>query len=352
MFHVVVDNDDTVERILEVLTRERSGRVTFMPLNRLQPREVTYPNEDVVPLISKLKFDERFRPAFAQVFGKTVVCPNLQVGNSISRSHDLNAITLDGDRVDRKGALTGGFHDTRQSRIDVIHVLRSSRSKLATEQTQFDAIKTELAEIEQECTRIQTTLTNTEAKRRRLLAERDPLQRDLASKQRDTEALRSSLTVKGKSLEALKEAIVALERESDALKQELQSPHVQSLASEELKELEDLNRFVMELQSQVEEATNKRVKLEKEKMAMENELEIHLERRRDDLHEQLGLLNLNLEGGPSDSVENANSRRDELNRLKRSILSIETRIQGEPYYFLLISELMFSVGHVIGRCQQ
>ena len=34
LFHVVVEDDETVSRLLEVMNREKSGRVTFMPLNR------------------------------------------------------------------------------------------------------------------------------------------------------------------------------------------------------------------------------------------------------------------------------------------------------------------------------
>ena len=52
LFHIVVDNDDTASRILDVMVKEKKGRVTFMPLNRLKPRRVTYPDqqEEAVPL--------------------------------------------------------------------------------------------------------------------------------------------------------------------------------------------------------------------------------------------------------------------------------------------------------------
>ncbi len=42
LFHVVVDNDETASRLLEVMNREKSGRVTFMPLNRLHPKETDF----------------------------------------------------------------------------------------------------------------------------------------------------------------------------------------------------------------------------------------------------------------------------------------------------------------------
>lgn len=48
LFHVVVDNDATATKVLELMKREKAGRVTFMPLNRLKPKEVQYPQDDSV----------------------------------------------------------------------------------------------------------------------------------------------------------------------------------------------------------------------------------------------------------------------------------------------------------------
>lgn len=44
LFQIVVDNDETATKILDVMIKEKSGRITFMPLNRLKPQNVEYPN--------------------------------------------------------------------------------------------------------------------------------------------------------------------------------------------------------------------------------------------------------------------------------------------------------------------
>ena len=63
-----MDNDDTASRVLDVMNRERSGRVTFMPLNRLKSVAVQYPKaDDALPMISKLRFDRAYIMAFEQV---------------------------------------------------------------------------------------------------------------------------------------------------------------------------------------------------------------------------------------------------------------------------------------------
>jgi hypothetical protein len=46
LFHIVVDNDNTASQILDAMIRQRAGRVTFMPLNRLRVKPVNYPQTD------------------------------------------------------------------------------------------------------------------------------------------------------------------------------------------------------------------------------------------------------------------------------------------------------------------
>lgn len=68
LFHVVVDHDNTATRILEVMNRENSGRVTFMPLNRLRPQHGSLPSgADAIPMVSRLRFDPAYKLAFDQV---------------------------------------------------------------------------------------------------------------------------------------------------------------------------------------------------------------------------------------------------------------------------------------------
>ena len=47
-------------------------------------------------MINKLRFEEHFRPAMQLVFGKTLVCRNLEVASQFSKSENLDCITLEG----------------------------------------------------------------------------------------------------------------------------------------------------------------------------------------------------------------------------------------------------------------
>lgn len=56
----------------------------------VQPDRVTYPSKEVVgndaiPLIQKLKYDDRLLPAMQQVFGKAMVCRDMECASRVSR---------------------------------------------------------------------------------------------------------------------------------------------------------------------------------------------------------------------------------------------------------------------------
>ncbi|RHZ71222.1 hypothetical protein Glove_261g73 [Diversispora epigaea] len=148
LFHVVVDTDDTASRVLDVLNREQNGRVTFMPLNRLRTRRFEYPQADnVQPMIDVVKFDKTYTKAVEQVFGRTIICDNLEIASQLSKDHDLNGITLDGDRVERKGALTGGYHDVRRRRLEAATNLKKWRKEHSDLDQRANAVKSEIAHI-------------------------------------------------------------------------------------------------------------------------------------------------------------------------------------------------------------
>ena len=92
-----------------------------MPLNQLRkalgPDPVYPQTPDAVPLLSRLKYDEKLHPAFASVFRRCMVVRNLEVGAPLARQHGLECVTMDGDRAGASGAMTGGHIDMQYSRV-------------------------------------------------------------------------------------------------------------------------------------------------------------------------------------------------------------------------------------------
>ena len=121
LFNLVVDNDETATVLLRELARLNAGRLTIMPLTQLA-RSVSaapkYPETDnAIPLLRKIKFDPKFQPAFAHIFQRCLVVRTVALGSQYARSHRLECVTVDGDRVSGTGLLTGGFVDSKANRL-------------------------------------------------------------------------------------------------------------------------------------------------------------------------------------------------------------------------------------------
>src|SRR5690606_37538711 len=139
--------------------------------------------------------------AFQQVFGNTIICPDLSIAAQYARSHGVNAITLAGDRSDKRGALTGGYHDTHRSRLNAVTAARQWRDEVDQLQSRSEEISRILLQKEQEVTRAMGELQKAEGRRQQIEDSFGPMRGTLQQKQAQLGVLRDNLSAKEKSLE-------------------------------------------------------------------------------------------------------------------------------------------------------
>ncbi|KAL4749180.1 chromosome segregation protein sudA [Aspergillus terricola var. indicus] len=284
LFHYVVDTDDTATKVLEILQHEKAGRVTFMPLNRLRTKPLNMPKaSDTIPMIEKLQYDRAYEKAFQHVFGKTIICPNLQVASQYARSHGVNAITPEGDRSDKRGALTGGFHDSRQSRLDAVKILAKWRDEYETKKSRGSEIRKELEELDQLITRAVGELQKLEQQRHQVQNSSGPLRQELRSKRDLLQKQNDNLDAKRRALRNIEGNLAALKDQVDAFEAELSSPFQKALTDEEEARLESLNSDVQEYRRSYQELSSQRSELETRKSVLEVELRENLNPRLDQL---------------------------------------------------------------------
>ncbi|PWN42705.1 putative SMC3 [Ceraceosorus guamensis] len=332
LFHIVVDTDETATKLLDVMTREKLGRVTVIPLNRIKPKEVNFPQAaDAILMIKKLEYDRKYVAALQQVFGKTIICPNLEIAGAYVRSHGLNAITLDGDRVERKGSLHGGYHDPRRSRLDAVRDVKKWREVYETSTSSLKEVKTAIQQVEQEVATIEGSLQKLKVQSIRAAATRDALIADLSALREDEGNAR-------RRMEHLHDAEAGVEREIDAarlkvqaLQQELQTPLSAGLSNQESAELDQLNARLDAQRQVVAEQSATLSELASQKRLLEIELDDNLKRERDGATARLEALNAqNLliagEAGAAAGATSAESRKRELANVKRQIGNCEKRL--------------------------
>ncbi|KAJ2336566.1 Structural maintenance of chromosomes protein 3, partial [Coemansia sp. RSA 2671] len=218
LFHVVVDTDDTATKVLSELNRLKLGRLTFMPLNRLNPSAATYPGaSDAIPMIERLVFNRRYQRAFQHVFGKTIICPSLDVGSGYARSMNLTAVTLEGDKVDRRGELMGGFVSRKGSRLEAAKSLAQIRARVQAADSQAKETLATLAVLDQEITGLHSTLQMLSARISQAGSDRSSTKQELKQLVKDEADTRVFGEGVSKSLATLRAQQRSAELELEAL---------------------------------------------------------------------------------------------------------------------------------------
>lgn len=319
-----------------------------MPLNRLNPRNPPAPNEDdAEPLIDKLKYDPKFEKAFQQVFGKTCVCKDLTIAASYVRSHGINTITLDGDKVDRKGALTGGYHDVRRSRIEGIKNVATWRSKYDADKKRSDEVKQSISRLEQEITGLAGKITILNGQQGQIRESRDRMTDDGITVSREKERVKARIVKLEMDIDELEMEQHSLQTKIAGYNQELASPLSNGLTGEEEgliatlgKEVERRKKETLELSKRRNQVCYSSLEpnfsglliffwqVESQKNAIEIELKESLRRREEDIQTKLEGL-----GDPDDdgttTADDLESRTRELRALCTSIESLARRVKGE-----------------------
>lgn len=230
-----------------------------MPLNRLKSASVQYPKaDDAVPLLSKITYDRQYVMALEQVFGRTIVCEDLSVAAQYTRSHGLNAVTLEGDRADRRGALSGGYHDVRRSRLDTIKQVKRWREVYERDNARHTEVKAGLQRLEQEITRSAGEIQRLDARKRQILDSRAMLSSQTQWTAREEEAARQRVSkLEGDLEEAQKELRDAIAKRT-SYEEEKRAPMRQTLSADEQQSLQNLTREAEEQKQALVTATQER----------------------------------------------------------------------------------------------
>lgn len=322
LFHYVVDNDDTASKIIEILQKERSGRITFIPLNRVRPKTSNVPKaNDAIPMIEKIQFDSTYEKAFQQVFGQTIICPTLTIAGQYARSHNVNGVTMDGDRSDKRGAFTGGSLDNRSSRLQAVRNASKWRDECDTHKARSVEIKRTLERKDQEITRAVGSLQKIEQKRVQQENSYGPLRQELRSKEASLDNKRDTLDKKQKAKSGIEANFKRLTDQQSAHEAEIASAFKKDLTSDEETQLESLSSTTIDLRRQLSELTSNRSELESRKTILEIELRENLRPRLDQLKSQ------EFDGQDSGSRGNLKQSQQELKRINKSVEEVEGKLE-------------------------
>ncbi|WP_436931022.1 chromosome segregation protein SMC [Halosimplex halobium] len=320
--HVVVDDDGIGQQCIDYLKSRGAGRATFLPITQMQNRSLpSLPSHDgVVDFAANLvDFDSEYAGVFSYVLGDTLVVDDMDTARDLMG--DFRMVTLEGDLVEKSGAMTGGsskgtrysfsggqgqleriaaqindLEDERQSvREDLRDVedrLDDARDKESDAAEQVRDIETEIERRETEREEVREQIADLEDRLEEIESERDEVSADM-------DAIEADIEDKTAEIEALEGEIEELEAEVE----DSELPDLTSRADEiraEIDELEDqiddldgeLNELQLEkeyaedaiddLQEKIEAAQNRKA----EKQAEIEELEDQIAEKEETLAEK------------------------------------------------------------------
>ncbi len=377
--YIVVENEEDAVRAINYLKQIRGGRATFLPLNRMKKNFgkieldesiLGYPGV-VDYAVNLVRCDRRFKPVFNYVFRDTLVVDRIETAKALMDRFRGRMVTLDGDLVERSGAMSGGYTERKKGFLlsrDLVEREKSIMEEITVLKSKKSEVAVNLRKLEEERRAYQQQVDEISSEVRKLREEIDSAKRALVEEEETLEKLRRELerveeekkklfseTLKlDEELGKLSEQIGRKERRIAEIERKLKDSEVPELSRkyDELKEehsshytmLLNVEKRLESLEFRKKQIEERLLEKRKEARALEKEAE-ELERKIEEGREKLRELEEELrelkreEERIGKQVRELRKKRDELLELSRklekdrdsckySITAVEERIKA------------------------
>ena len=288
--NVVVDDDGVGSTCIDYLKRRNAGRATFLPITKMDdrglPRTPSMPG--VVDFARNLvTYESTYDPIFSYVLGSTLVVEDM--GTARELMGDYRMVTLDGDLVEKSGAMTGGSGGG--SRYSFTSAGGGKLERLATEiatlEDERQALQATIDQLDADIDDARTRKAEAAERVRSLEADVDRAERDLEDTTDRIEALEddleslaaaredveSEMTELDERLSSLDETIADREADIEELEAALEDSKIPALSAR----ADELTEEITGLEERTTELDGRLTELELEQSYAEDAV--------DDLHD-------------------------------------------------------------------
>ncbi|GAB3018565.1 chromosome segregation protein SMC [Natronobiforma cellulositropha] len=263
--NVVVDDDVIGQQCIEYLKSRNAGRATFLPITKMRSRSLpNAPNDPGVVgfAYDLVDFDAQYEGIFSYVLGDTLVVEDLETARAYTG--DFRMVTLDGDLVEKSGAMTGGSR--KGSRFSFTASGEGQLERVATEITRLqderddvrdqqrsvddrlDDARDRQSDAGDEVRSIETALERLDERRERLEDEIEGLEDELEELEAERESVDERMSEISSAIEAKAEAIEGIEAEIADLESELADSKIPELSAR----LEEIDAEITERQERID----------------------------------------------------------------------------------------------------
>jgi len=250
--NMVVDSVEVGQQCIEYLRKTNLGRANFICLDKLPKKDLSRINtpENAPRLFDLIKpKSPEFAPAFHSVLQNTLVANNLQQANRIAYgAQRWRVVTLEGQLIDKSGAMTGGGTVASKGRMSSKLPAQMSKDAIQKLEQDRDTLEKAYADFQDELRKLQSDLRDTNERIPELDVTMSKIELEIKSsvqhiadaKQRITELAKE----KGASATD-KTRVTALEKNIKSLEKEIEQLQTETAEVEE--EIQSLQDKIMEV---------------------------------------------------------------------------------------------------------
>ena len=256
--NIIVSSTKDTSEMLKILEKNKMGRATFLPLDRVSGNKVNINSKEdgfIGLACDLIKFDEVFRGIFYNLLGRVIVADNFKNASRISKKHRLKVVTLKGEVFNPSGAITGGsLNNYNSSFILRKNEINDFKDKLNKLNKEISGLDEEKQKIEEEISKLNNFSDEYLEKRNSYILKINDIEANLYKNKNDNnlnkEYLDKYLREKAELEENIKSDTKSLEE--NKLEVESKNKILEELTTEfdSTDKLQDLSREIENLKSE------------------------------------------------------------------------------------------------------
>lgn len=280
--HIVVDDPHAAYIAMELLNSSKSGRATFIPLNKIKkaPTKLQLPkNRGVIDFaINLVDFEDIYLDAFFYAVGDTLIVEDAESAEPLMGKYRM--VTLDGKLYEKSSAITGGYvkksmfgfgqNDDKE--------LERAKSKLDDLQKKYDQACIKRKELEDKLDKIRISYSNSSTEYSKAKIELSNMTSQFENSQNLLETKRTFISENEPKIDKLNAELDKIELKRVELADEIQKSQDKLAELDSLlndKDLKDLKEKTQGIEDEIRHLNTNLMNVNSEIQSFENTIKFN-----------------------------------------------------------------------------